>query len=160
MTAGRKVKVVTSSKMTGETVIKVVDWDDCFPDTVEDGPKFGGTDVSIANLFNFLDGGWNLYVFLKRFPEVSAEQALAEIDKRIRRDTASVSNSAEGYIGGTPRFVGTRVAVNNLFDYMAGGHRLDEFLEDFPSVSRKQAVEALAAAAGSLELMAYEAATR
>ena len=160
MTENSEVTVATGSKTTGETIIKVVDWDDCFPATIDDGPKFGGTDVAIANLFNFLDRGWNLYVFLDRFPSVRSEQALTEIDKRIRRDTAEVADSAEEYIGGTPRFVGTRVPVKYLFDHMAGGHSLDEFLDDFPSVSRERAVGALAAAAGSLELIAYEAAAR
>ena len=42
-------------------------------------------------------------------------------------------------LGGTPVFVGTRVPVQTLVDYLEGGHPLDEFLEDFPSVSREQA---------------------
>ena len=37
-------------------------------------------------------------------------------------------------------FAGTRVFVEALGDYLAGGHPLDEFLDDFPSVSRQQAV--------------------
>ena len=43
-------------------------------------------------------------------------------------------------LGGTPVFVGTRVPARSLTDYLAGGHSLDEFLEDFPTVSREQAV--------------------
>jgi uncharacterized protein (DUF433 family) len=46
-------------------------------------------------------------------------------------------------LGGTPVFVGTRVPFQALIDYLEGGHPLDEFLEDFPSVSREQAVAAL-----------------
>lgn len=46
-------------------------------------------------------------------------------------------------LGGIPVFVGTRVPVRNLFDYLEAGDPLDEFLEDFPSVSREQAVAAL-----------------
>ena len=45
--------------------------------------------------------------------------------------------------GGVPVFVGTRVPVKNLFDYLEAGHSLDEFLDDFPSVSRAQAQAAL-----------------
>ena len=41
---------------------------------------------------------------------------------------------------GTPVFVGTRVPVQNLLDYLAAGRPLDEFLEGFPGVSRAQAV--------------------
>jgi uncharacterized protein (DUF433 family) len=43
-------------------------------------------------------------------------------------------------LGGTPVFSGTRVPVKNLIDYLEAGDSLDDFLEDFPSVSREQAV--------------------
>lgn len=46
-------------------------------------------------------------------------------------------------LGGTPVFVGTRVPAQALIDYLKGGHPLDEFLDDFPSVSREQAIAAL-----------------
>jgi uncharacterized protein (DUF433 family) len=46
-------------------------------------------------------------------------------------------------LGGTPVFIGTRVPVKTLYDYLEGGDSLDEFLEDFPSVSREQAIAAL-----------------
>jgi uncharacterized protein (DUF433 family) len=46
-------------------------------------------------------------------------------------------------MGGEPVFVGTRVPLYNLFDYVEAGDSLDEFLEQFPSVSREQAVVAL-----------------
>ncbi|MCC7325238.1 MAG: DUF433 domain-containing protein [Burkholderiales bacterium] len=46
-------------------------------------------------------------------------------------------------LGGTPVFVGTRVPVKNLFDYLEAGDSLDDFLTSFPSVSRDQAVAAL-----------------
>ena len=45
-------------------------------------------------------------------------------------------------LGGTPVFVGTRVPVRTLLDYLEGGDSLKEFLEDFPSVTRGQAVAA------------------
>jgi uncharacterized protein (DUF433 family) len=43
-------------------------------------------------------------------------------------------------------FTGTRVPVKNLFDYFEGGSSLEEFLDDFPSVSRATAVTVLEAA--------------
>ena len=49
-------------------------------------------------------------------------------------------------LGGTPVFVGTRVPFQTLLDYLEAGDPLDEFLEDFPTVSREQAVAALEAA--------------
>jgi uncharacterized protein (DUF433 family) len=50
-------------------------------------------------------------------------------------------------MGGTPVFVGTRVPVQTLIDYLEGGHPLDEFLDDFPTVSRDKAVAVLEQAA-------------
>lgn len=47
-------------------------------------------------------------------------------------------------------FTGTRVPVQNLFDYLEGTSSLDDFLEDFPSVSRKAAVAVLEAAKAHL----------
>jgi len=43
-------------------------------------------------------------------------------------------------MGGTPVFAGTRVPMETLFDYLGGGHPLDEFLDDPPTVKREQAV--------------------
>ena len=43
-------------------------------------------------------------------------------------------------LGGTPVFVGTRVPVRILLDYLEGGEPLEEFLDNYPSVSREQAV--------------------
>jgi uncharacterized protein (DUF433 family) len=45
-------------------------------------------------------------------------------------------------LGGTPVFVGTRVALWNLIDYLERGHSLGEFLDAFQMVSREQAVAA------------------
>lgn len=53
-------------------------------------------------------------------------------------------------MGGTPVFVGTRVPVQSLFDYLEGGETLDEFLRQFPSVTRQQAVAALELASETL----------
>ena len=46
-------------------------------------------------------------------------------------------------LGGTPVFIGTRVPIKTLLDYLAAGDSLDEFLDHFPSVSRAQAIAAL-----------------
>ncbi len=53
-------------------------------------------------------------------------------------------------LNGVPVFVGTRVPLRALIDYLAGGHPLAEFLNDFPSVPREQAVAALRLAGQSL----------
>jgi uncharacterized protein (DUF433 family) len=46
-------------------------------------------------------------------------------------------------LGGIAVFRGTRVPFKNLFDYLEGGHTLDEFPEEFPAVSRQAAIAAL-----------------
>jgi uncharacterized protein (DUF433 family) len=58
----------------------------------------------------------------------------------------SVVHSDPEILGGTPVFVGTRVPLRNLIDYLEGGYSLDEFLDDFPTVSRDQVIAALEAA--------------
>lgn len=55
----------------------------------------------------------------------------------------SVVHSDPDILGGTPVFVGTRVPVQALIDYIEGGHSLEEFLDSFPTVSRQIAVAAL-----------------
>lgn len=67
-----------------------------------------------------------------------------------------VFHSKEGFVSGTPIFVGTRVPIKNLFDYLAGGHSLNGFLDDFPSVSREQAIKTIDMAGGALESIACE----
>ena len=46
-------------------------------------------------------------------------------------------------LGGTPVFAGTRVPVRILIEHLAAGDRLDDFLENYPTVSRNQAIEVL-----------------
>ena len=53
-------------------------------------------------------------------------------------------------MSGTPVFAGTRVPVQNLFDYIEGGDGLEEFLDDFPSVSKSMAIAVLEMAKKSL----------
>ena len=48
-----------------------------------------------------------------------------------------------GILGGTPVFTGTRVPVKILMEHLEAGDRLDDFLKDYPTVTRKQAVALL-----------------
>jgi uncharacterized protein (DUF433 family) len=63
----------------------------------------------------------------------------------------SVVHADPEIMGGTPVFVGTRVPVKVLLDYLGAGRPLSEFLEDFPTVSHEQAVAALEEATQHLE---------
>src|SRR5438876_12358011 len=65
-----------------------------------------------------------------------------KIEELIERDPEKMS--------GTPVFPGTRVPVKHLFDYLEGGESLAVCLDQFPSVSREQAVAVLSASRESL----------
>jgi uncharacterized protein (DUF433 family) len=54
-------------------------------------------------------------------------------------DSAVVHSHPE-IVSGEPVFIGTRVPARNLVDWLEGGHTLDDFLDNFPSVRREQAV--------------------
>jgi uncharacterized protein (DUF433 family) len=55
-------------------------------------------------------------------------------------DLSTVVHSHPEIVSGEPVFVGTRVPARNLVEWLEGGHTLDEFLDNFPSVSRGQAI--------------------
>ena len=62
----------------------------------------------------------------------------------MKTETAqTVISRSSDIMSGAPVFAGTRVPVQSLLDYLAGGHPLEEFLEDFPTVRREQALELL-----------------
>ncbi|MBI5024095.1 MAG: DUF433 domain-containing protein [Candidatus Omnitrophica bacterium] len=54
-----------------------------------------------------------------------------------------VIQRSKDVLGGTPVFSGTRVPVGTLIDYLEAGDRLNDFLKDYPSVTRKQALQVL-----------------
>ena len=56
---------------------------------------------------------------------------------------AQIISRSSDVMSGAPVFAGTRVPVQTIIDYLAGGHPLDEFLDDFPTVRREQALELL-----------------
>ena len=62
-----------------------------------------------------------------------------------------VIQSSKEILGGTAVFKGTRVPVSTIIDYLEAGDRIDDFLEDFPTVTRTQAIEVLHNARESLE---------
>jgi len=66
-------------------------------------------------------------------------------------ELAVVSTDPE-VMSGAPCFAGTRVPARTLIDYLEAGDSLDEFLEDFPTVSRQQAVGLLEKASDLLSL--------
>jgi uncharacterized protein (DUF433 family) len=69
-------------------------------------------------------------------------ESIMKLDQIVHSDPEIVS--------GEPVFVGTRVPVRNLLDYLEGGDSLEEFLENFPSVTREQAIAFLEEAGRAL----------
>jgi uncharacterized protein (DUF433 family) len=62
---------------------------------------------------------------------------------RDNEDVAQAITRDPETMHGVPVFLGTRVPVQTLFDYLEGGDTLEDFLEGFPTVRRALAVEAL-----------------
>jgi uncharacterized protein (DUF433 family) len=74
----------------------------------------------------------------------------ATLDKEVAQREAASNDSWSSVVwvdpervSGTPCFTGTRVPIQTLWDYLAGGHGLDVFLDHFPTVSHEQAVAAV-----------------
>ena len=74
-----------------------------------------------------------------------------------QRMNQNIVHSDPEILGGTSVFVGTRVPVKNLFDYLEGGYTLEQFLDQFPSVARNQAIAALELAREALAADAHTA---
>ncbi len=72
---------------------------------------------------------------LSRYAKPGGAQSMQDEHRVIHCDPEILS--------GTPVFVGTRVPVQTLLDYFEGGHPLVEFLDDFPTVTREQAIAVL-----------------
>jgi uncharacterized protein (DUF433 family) len=135
------------------------------PEILGGTPVFVGTRVPLRNLIDYPRTGHSLDEFLDAFPSVSREQAnvlaamhagrTPRVRSRSPRTRSIVGfvfsggvmqrvvHSDPEILGGTPVFVGTRVPVKNLIDYLEAGDSLDEFLDAFPSVTREQAIAAL-----------------
>ena len=61
-------------------------------------------------------------------------------------DLQGVVHSDPEIMGGTPVFVGTRVPLQNLIDYLEGGESIEDFLDGFPSVKREHVIAVIEAA--------------
>ncbi len=89
-----------------------------------------------------------IFTLAPRNPTLNASSAKL-IYLEVLMDSAIVTRDPE-IMSGALCFAGTRVPVKNLFDYLEGSSSLEEFLEDFPAVSRERAVALLEAAHKSL----------
>ena len=76
--------------------------------------------------------------------------------ERENKMTQPLITRNENILGGIPVFTGTRVPVNTLFDYLKANHSLEDFLDDFPTVARNQAVKIIGAVQRQLQEPTYE----
>ena len=65
-------------------------------------------------------------------------------------DPKQIVQTDPDVLGGTPVFVGTRVPVDALVDFLEGGDTIEDFLENYPGVSREQVVAFLEEASRAL----------
>jgi uncharacterized protein (DUF433 family) len=73
---------------------------------------------------------------------------MAEVWRMIPADAVIIKD--KHILGGTPLFRGTRVPFQAMLDYLEGGPSLEEFLDDFPTVTREAAIAALELTKSSL----------
>ena len=119
---------------------------------------FEGTEVAVKELHAYLREDWNVYGFLHKFPSVSMEQALAELERDAREKTRQIIDCNEEIAGGALVFDRTDVPVSLMFDYLADVKSLKDFHWDYPPVLREYTHDAVVTSCRILELDAYRGA--
>ena len=118
-------------------------------------PLFEGTDVPVKELHAYLRGDWNVYGFLHKFPSVSMEQALAELERDARETVKRVIQCNPEIADGALVFERTDVPVKRMFDYLADVKSLKDFHWDNPATFREDTYDALLTSGRILEIDAY-----
>ena len=77
----------------------------------------------------YMDRVHNLHAFLRDYPSVSREQALAAIEERLLERIDSLISSDREHVSGQPRFNGTRMTVYTLVDHLAYGDDIDTYVK-------------------------------
>ena len=124
------------------------------PEVPADAPTFDGTKVPVEYLFTYWDKRFALKSFLMDFPEVSASQALAALQERAVSDFPA--DSEDGRMGGMPVFRGTRVPIKFMFNLLKEGENIEEFLSQYTTVEREDALRTLEIASEFVEVATYE----
>ena len=141
---------------TGDSIPPIVELNGT-AESLEGGPVFEGTDVPVEYVHYYMDIDHNLYAFLRDYPSVTREQALAAVEERLREDLDSVINSDTEYVSGQPRFNRTRMPVHILFQVLADGDDIDTFLSEYDtSVTVEQCAKLIRVAKLLVEFYAYK----
>ena len=95
---------------------------------------------------------WHLLLWTRRDGELSEVMRWVTLTHTQRKMSVpdSLITTSNDRLSGTPVFAGTRVPVQTLVDYLEEGDSLDDFLADFPSVSREHAIAVLELAKSAL----------
>ncbi len=136
------------------------------PELMGGTPVFSGTRVPVKHLFDWLKDS-TLNDFLEKHNDIDPDAALrvlayvasrlpeeqTELEEELtnfRKDALSnVINIDPEIVSGTPVFRGTRVPIKNLFDWLEDND-LEDFLDNFPTVQKEQAIEILRASTEAL----------
>ena len=121
----------------------------------EESPLFDGTEISIKELHAYLRSDWNVYGFLHKFPSVSMEQALAELERDARKTVKRSVKCDPEIADGALVFERTDVPVKYMFNYLADLKSLKDFHWDFPDVLSEFSHDTLVTSGRILELDAY-----
>lgn len=116
---------------------------------------FEGTDAPLKELDIYMRKDWNLYGFLREFPSVSMEQALAEMERDSRETIERITQRDQKIANGALVFERSDVPVERLFDYLADVKSLKDFHWDYPSAFREDTYDAAVTSGRFLELDAY-----
>ena len=97
---------------------------------------FEGTEIAVKELHAYLREDWNVYGFLHKFPSVSMEQALAELERDARETVKRFIRCDAGIADGALVFERSNVPIKRVFDYLADLKSLKDFHWDYPTVLR------------------------
>lgn len=140
----------------GDSIPPIIELDGV-ADALEGGPVFEGTDVPVEYAHYYMDNIHNLHTFLSDYPAVTSEQALAAIEERLYEEIESVINSDRLRQSGVPCFNGTRMTAYTMFNRLAEGDDITEFLSQYDTaVTVEQCVNLIRVAKLLVEFYAYK----
>ena len=125
-------------------------------DVSEGAPTFNGTDIPVQYMFDYLEHTRNIYDFLQDFPEVKILNAINAMRDHVRAELPVHVHSDRTRESGTPTFWGSETSMKDLFEQLADGRTVDQYLASSSSPSREQVIRTLEMAGLLMEAMAYE----
>ncbi len=118
---------------------------------------FECADVPVEYVHYYMDNVHNLHAFLSDYPSVTRKQVFAAIEERLQEEIDSILNSDRLYVSGTPRFNGTRMTVYTMFNHLAAGDSIAEFVSHYDtSVTVEQCAKLVRLAKLLVEFYAYK----